>query len=103
MLSLLGGVIGVVLGIGAVGGRDLRREPLSQRHAMAVDDLDQGHPRVAWVLRHRWACSSATIPPARPAGSIRSNRSATNDRIRRFTDMSFLAGSPTNDRWVAKL
>ena len=81
VLSTLGGAIGVALGIGAaVATATAVVNMLPQQHCTGrlTISLD-GHRGGAGCSPRRSACSSATTRPARPAGSIRSNRCATND------------------------
>ena len=51
VLSLLGGVIGVALGVGAFGRVGLRRQRAVHQPAMAADDLAGGDRRIAGVCR----------------------------------------------------
>ncbi len=73
IISLAGGVMGVLVGVGAVAADRLPRRLVDDRH----DDLDRAGVR---RVGRRSASCSASIPPPAPPPWTRSRRCTTSER-----------------------
>ena len=70
VLSSIGGVIGIVLGVAASAGVTALINWLLPVVEVAVRGVAPGQRSSRWCSPRRWASSSATTRPAGPAGSI---------------------------------